>query len=252
MSSPLGAQCANPLEVTYLPTARLTPDKRNARTHPKRQIEQIKASIRAHGWANPILADETLTVIAGHGRLLAAKDLGMAEVPVITLQGLTEVQKRTLRLADNKIALGGGWDLELLKIELGELRAEGLELELTGFSVGEADVILADPLDPEDEVIPATPAEPVSRLGDIWRLGPHLVACGDIRDRDLTGRLMGCARADAAFLDAPYNVKIDGHAGGKGSIKHREFSLASGEMGRSAFASFLTEVHQAHADMSKP
>jgi DNA modification methylase len=249
----LTLQPTNPLEVIYLPPSQLTPDKRNARQHSKRQIEQIIASIRsAERFTNPILADEDHKIIAGHGRLSAAKAMGLEQVPVIVLAGMTEAQKRALRIADNKIALNSGWDLELLKIELEEIVAEGLDVELTGFSVGEVDVILADAIDPDDDVIPPTPAEPVSRLGDIWRLGPHLVACGDIRDRELRDRLMGGALADAAFLDAPYNVRIDGHAGGKGKIKHREFAMASGEMSRGGFTNFLTEVHQACADISKP
>ena len=144
------------------PLGSLVPDPRNARTHPKRQVEQIAASIRAFGFANPILVDAEGGIIAGHGRLLAAKAAGMAEVPTIVLPHLSEAQQRALRIADNKIALGAGWDLDLLKLELGELAVidVDLDLALTGFSSGEIDVILKSPADPEDELIPAVPVEP--------------------------------------------------------------------------------------------
>jgi DNA modification methylase len=253
MSHPFGPQHPKPLEVIYLPPSQLTPDKRNARTHPKRQVEQIIGSIRsAERFTNPILVDEDHKIIAGHGRLLAAKAMELNQVPVIVLAGMSEAQKRALRLADNKIALNSGWDLELLKIELEDIVADGLDIELTGFSVGEADVILAEPLDPDDDVVPATPAEPVSRLGDHWRLGAHVVACGDIRDQDLRERLMCGTLADAAFLDFPYNDPVNGHVGGKGKIKHREFAMGSGEMSRGGFMTFLTDGHQACADILKP
>ena len=142
--SPLAA---SQLSVTYRPVGDLIPDPRNARTHPKRQIEQLKASIGAFGFTNPILADPEGHIIAGHGRLQAAKALGFAEVPTITLSGLSETQKRALRIADNKIALNAGWDLEILQQELGELASIDVDIDptLTGFSTGEIDVILAHP-----------------------------------------------------------------------------------------------------------
>src|SRR6266481_827007 len=145
------------LAVIYRPLSDLVPDPRNARTHPKRQIEQIKASIAAFGFTNPILADPEGHIIAGHGRLQAARAMGLAELPVITLSGLSEIQKRTLRIADNKIALNAGWDLEILKLELGELASidVDIDLTLTGFSTGEIDVVLTSADDPDDEVIPA-------------------------------------------------------------------------------------------------
>ncbi|MGX7926882.1 TonB-dependent receptor domain-containing protein [Tsuneonella sp. HG094] len=143
-----------PLEVVYKPLASLTPDPRNARTHPKRQIEQIVRSIAAFGFTNPVLADEAGNLIAGHGRLRAAKEMGLAEVPVIELAGLSEPQKKALRLADNKIALNAGWDLEILKLELADLSLPeiDIDLSLTGFSAGEIDVVLGDTPDPDDEV----------------------------------------------------------------------------------------------------
>src|SRR3954463_6559161 len=161
-----------PLSVSYRATGSLKPDPRNARIHSKRQVEQIVASIRQFGFTNPILIDPEGVLIAGRGRLLAAKSMGLAEVPTIELVGLSDAQKRALRLADNKIALGAGWDLDLLKVELAELSELdfGMDLTVTGFSTGELDVLLSGNEDPDDDVIPPRPAEPRTRPGDIWVL----------------------------------------------------------------------------------
>ena len=155
-----------PLAITYCPVGTLRPDPRNARTHPKQQINQIVASIRQFGFVNPILADPDGRIIAGHGRLMAAKAIGLADVPTIYIPGLSETQKRALRIADNKIALGAGWDLDVLKMELAELGTLDLDFDLsvTGFSTGELDVILKVGAYPYDEVIPEVPASPRTRL----------------------------------------------------------------------------------------
>ena len=240
------------LEIRYRPVAELTPDPNNARTHPKRQIEQLKASIEAFGFTNPILADETGAMIAGHGRLIAATALGMRDVPVITLEGLSGPQKRALRLADNKIALNAGWDVEILQAELADLASVDVEIDpiLTGFSTGEIDVILDGAEDPDDEVIPAVPKTSRTRPGDIWVLGGHRLGCGDSRDTAFLQRVMGAgAQADAAFLDPPYNVKISGHANAKG--RHPEFAMASGEMDEAGFRAFLTETLGAATRVSR-
>src|SRR5215211_1202610 len=173
-----------PLSVSYRATGSLKPDPRNARTHSKRQVEQIVASIRQFGFTNPILIDSEGVLIAGHGRLLAAKSMGMAEVPTIKLVGLSDAQKRALRLADNKIALGAGWDLDLLRVEI--------------------DVLLGSNEDPDDDVIPPVPAKPRTKAGDIWLLGDHVIGCGDSRDLDFLQRVVGAgAQIHAAFLDPP-------------------------------------------------
>lgn len=241
-----------PLAVVYRTPASLTPDPRNARTHPKRQIAQIIASIGAFGFTNPILADEAGVVIAGHGRLRAAKEMGLDQVPVIELAGLSEAQKKALRLADNKIALNAGWDLEILKLELADLALPDIDIDLslTGFSPGEIDVVLSEASDPDDEVIPAVPVAPRVQAGDIWQLGEHRVGCGDGRDRAFLARLIGEGEQIAcAFLDPPYNVKINGHANAKG--RHREFAMASGEMSTVEFRSFLAETLGACASVSR-
>lgn len=243
---------AIPLTVIYQPIGGLAPDPRNARTHPKRQLQQIEASIRAFGFTNPILIDADGAIIAGHGRLLAAKAIGLAEVPTIALPHLSEAQKRLLRIADNKIALGAGWDLDLLKLELTELAVIDVDFDLTitGFSGGEIDVILKGQPDPEDEIIPAAPVTPRTKPGDIWILGEHRVGCGDGRDPGFLQAVVGeGAKVDAAFLDPPYNVRINGHANAKG--RHREFVMASGEMSNAAFQSFLSETLGACAGVSR-
>ena len=256
MASPpaLAAEAANRLlTVVYRPIASLTPDPRNARTHPRKQVAQIVASIREFGFTNPILADAEGRLIAGHGRLLAAREMGLTQVPVIALAGLTDVQKRALRLADNKIALNAGWDLEILKLELGELSMPEIEIDLalTGFASGEIDVILKECADPDDEIIPAVPRAPRTRAGDIWQLGEHRLGCGDGRDLTFLQEVVGeDVRIDAAFLDPPYNVKINGHVNAKG--RHREFAMASGEMTTSAFRTFLAETLGACAAVSRP
>jgi hypothetical protein len=240
------------LVVTYRAVGDLIPDPRNARTHSRRQIDQIRTSIEAFGFTNPILADPEGHLIAGHGRLQAARTMGFAEVPTITLSGLSEVQKRALRIADNKIALNAGWDLEILQLELGELASIDVDIDptLTGFSTGEIDVILSSPADPDDEVIPPLPATPRTKPGDIWILGQHRVGCGDGRDAGFLQRVIGHGtRVDTAFLDPPYNVRIGGHAVAAGS--HREFAMASGEMSEAQFRSFLADTLGAAARVSR-
>ncbi|THD64445.1 DNA methyltransferase [Phenylobacterium sp.] len=226
------------LELIYRRVEELKPHPNNARVHSKKQVAQIVASISEAGFANPILHDENDVIIAGHGRLLAAKQLKIETVPAIQLRGLSEAQKAALRVADNKIAQNSAWDPDLLRLELETIELEGLDLELTGFSTGEIDILRMDD-DPDDDQIPEVSEMAISRPGDIWRLNQHRLACGDVRDRELMAKLMAGVTADAAFLDPPYNVKVNGHAGGKGAIKHREFALASGEMSSSEFMAFL-------------
>ena len=163
------AASSDALAVEYRTVGSLKPDPRNARTHPKRQLEQIKASIKEFGFTNPVLIDEQSVIIAGHGRLRAAKEAGLAEVPTIVLAGLTDGQKRALSLADNKIALSASWDLDLLKLEFGDLAGMNFDLGLTGFSVGEIDIALSGANDPDDDHLPEIRPTPRTRPDDIWR-----------------------------------------------------------------------------------
>jgi DNA modification methylase len=239
------------LEVSYQNIGLVKADPRNARTHPKSQVEQIAASIRQWGFTNPILVDEDGCIIAGHGRLLGAKALGMTAVPTIVLSGLRPEDKRALRLADNRIALNSGWDTELLRVELADLSSMDLsfDLELTGFSAPELDIAVTKAKPPIEEEAPGLlPAVPVTQPGDIWILGPHRVGCGDCRD-GLIEQVMNGSLADAAFLDPPYNIKISGFAVAKG--RHPDFQMAVGEMSAQQFQDFLIETLGACARISR-
>ena len=236
------------LSIVYRPVAALQPYAKNARRHPKKQIKQIAASIREIGFVVPVIVDRGDSIIAGHGRVEAAKALGMEQVPTVQLDGLTEAQVRTLRLADNKLALGAEWDWELVAEELESLSALNVDLDLTGFSQAEIDLNLdaireSDPRDrpPEDET-PGVGDVAVSRPGDLWALGRHLVLCGDARSADDIARLMNGQQVDLVFTDPPYNVPIDGHARGRGRVRHRDFDMAVGEMSQAEFTAFLAET----------
>ncbi|MDZ4865835.1 MAG: ParB N-terminal domain-containing protein [Alphaproteobacteria bacterium] len=198
------------------------------------------------GFTNPVLIDAERQIIAGHGRVAAATLLGIEAVPCLRLDHLSEAEKRAYILADNKLALNAGWDREVLAIEL-QHRVEGqFDVTLTGFSVCEVDIVLAEAAsadpnggDHPDDLIPEAedPANAVTISGDIWRLGRHLLICGDARDPSTFAALMGGDRADMIFTDPPYNVPIDGHVCGSGKIHHREFAMGTGEMSSAVFTS---------------
>ena len=240
------------LKVQYLDPALLKPYANNARTHPKRQIDQIVASIEAFGPTNPILVTPALEIIAGHGRLIAYKKLGLSLVPVIILARLSPAQVRALRIADNKIALNSGWDVELLRLEIPAIQYidATFNVELTGFSVGEID-ILQNPKDTTGvDDIPTSRSEPRSRFGDIWQLGDHRVGCGDSRDSQFLRTVIGAdSTIDCAFLDPPWNVSIRNHANVK--ARHREFAMASGEMTKAEFTSFLFDALRTCVEVSR-
>jgi DNA modification methylase len=232
------------LTIEYLTLDALRPDPRNARTHSKKQVQDLANLMREVGFKGTILINPERTIIAGHCRLRAAKLVGLDKVPTITVHGLTPQQENLLRIADNKMALNSGWDMDLLKIQLGEIRADGLNLELTGFSVGEIDVALKLPSDPDDEVVPAVPRLAVSRPGDTWICADHRVHCGNLLDDVSLPALMAGELADLAVFDAPYNVKINGFANAKG--RHAEFKMASGEMSPDEFRIFIDGFIGAH------
>jgi len=221
---------------------------RNARTHSDKQINQIKASINQFGFNNPILIDASDTIIAGHGRWLAAKKLNMTEVPTICLDHLSENEIKAYILADNKLAELAGWDQEILALELQHLTSLDLnfDIEITGFEAGEIDFIIdgavAGALDPADEVIePKTNGPAQTKPGDLWLLGKHKLYCGDTLSEASYAALMGEERTQMVFTDPPYNVPIEGHVCGKGSIKHREFEMGVGEMTGHEFTNFLAK-----------
>ncbi|WP_187430936.1 hypothetical protein ROLI_033250 [Roseobacter fucihabitans] len=229
--------------ITMRPVDDLRPYANNPRTHSKKQIRQIADSIREFGWTNPVLVDADGGVIAGHGRIAAAKLLGMSEVPVLQLDHMSEAQKRAYVIADNKLAENAGWDTDLLAIELQGLLDLSIDfdIELTGFETGEIDVLLAPETaaEPEPVPLPETDQPPVSRPGDLWLIGKHRLLCGDALNPDDWRMLMDQDKAQMIFIDPPYNVPIAGHVSGLGAVKHREFAMASGEMSQDAFTGFL-------------
>lgn len=197
--------------VTRVKVAKLVPYARNSRTHTPDQVDQIAASIREWGWTTPVLVDEAGSIIAGHGRVLAAKKLGIGEVPVMTASGWSDAQKRAYVIADNKLALNAGWDNDLLKLEFEELEGLDFNLSLTGFSSDELSALLAEKLegltDPDE--IPDEPLEPVTVLGDVWQLGNHRIICGDSTDADCVGKLLGSVKPHLMVTDPPYGVEYD-------------------------------------------
>ena len=221
----------------------------NARTHSKKQVNQIANSIVGFGWTYPILIDEHGNIIAGVGRYLAAQQLGLRKVPVIVMTGLSDAEKRALALADNKIAANAGWDRALLASELGDLATLlpecNLDLEITGFEPAEFDALVADFSDSEQDLAdePAKLAPlPVSRKADYWLLGHHRLLCGDACDESDMRALLSRERAAMVFADPPYNVQISSIVG-RGKIKHREFASASGEMSPEEFEGRLHPLH---------
>jgi DNA modification methylase len=233
--------------IEMLATSTLTPYKGNARTHSRKQVRQIADSIKRFGFTAPILVDDNGTIIAGHGRVEAAKLLGLAAIPTLRLSHLSETEKRAYILADNKLAQNAGWDHEILAVELQGLIEVDFDVGLTGFEVPEIDVILEDAdaakaegNGPEDRIPEPRSDRCTTRLGDVWILGKHRIICGNALDEADYVRLLGDEKAEFVFTDPPYNVRIDGNVCGKGAIKHREFAMASGEMTKEAFTEFLT------------
>jgi DNA modification methylase len=235
----------SPRSVELIDLAKLKPATRNARTHSKRQIDQISTSIQRFGFTNPVLIDDDNGIIAGHGRVAAARQLGLAGVPCVRLSNMTEAEKRAYVIADNKLALNAGWDQEILAIELQGLMDLGVDVSITGFELPEIDMILtgADEASPEpdrpEDRHPQPMPDPVTRLGDKWVLGRHVLLCGDAKDPMAVRELMGGLKADMVFTDPPYNVAIEGNVSGLGRTHHREFVEASGEMSKAEFTEFL-------------
>ncbi|MBZ9727197.1 site-specific DNA-methyltransferase [Mesorhizobium sp. CO1-1-11] len=236
----------NSPSIEMQPVAALRPYTGNARTHSKKQIRQIAESISRFGFTNPILVSDAGEIIAGHGRVMAAKELGIVAVPTLRLSHLSAEERRAYIVADNKLALNAGWDTEFLAIELQALIDIDFDVKLTGFSLAEIDLTLdharnaSAAANDVADLIPELPSAPVSRQGDVWLLGRHRLHCGDARSSDNVARLMSGETADLIFTDPPYNVAIDGNVGGLGSVRHREFAFASGEMSNAEFTEFLT------------
>jgi hypothetical protein len=240
---------ASDRKMELVAVARLKPYGANARTHSKKQIRQIADSIQRFGFTNPVLIDDEGMIVAGHGRVAAAKLLKLTAVPALRLSHLSDAEKSAYILADNRLAEKAGWDKELLAIELQGLIELDFDVEITGFDMPEIDLVLEDADEakressgPEDKVPDPLPSFTVSALGDMWIMGSHRLFCGDARDNSAYQNLLGGDKAEFVFTDPPYNVAIDGHVCGKGAIRHRDFAMASGEMSAEAFTGFLADV----------
>jgi DNA modification methylase len=237
------------MKIDYMRVRDLRPYPNNARTHSKKQVRQIANSIAKFGFCNPVLIDDDGQIIAGHGRVEAAKLLGIDAVPTCRLSHLSEADKRAYILADNKLAEKAGWDKQLLAIELQYLIDLDVEIELTGFEMPEIDIVLEDAREadgastgPEDCVPQYSSGPAVTRSGDLWLLGNHRLLGADARDAAAYDRLLEGAKSEFVFTDPPYNVAIDGNVCGLGRIRHREFAMGCGEMSEVEFTTFLKTV----------
>ena len=238
------------LQITYRPISDLRPRAGNPRTHSQKQIDQIARSIQRFGFASPVLIDKDDGIVAGHGRITAAKPLGLTEVPTVCLADMSEADVRAYVIADNRLAENAGWDRNLLGVEfqyLADLDVD-FDLCLTGFELPEIDAILSD-IGTEvakgipDDAVPASAAGPaVTRPGDVWQIGRHRLICGDALQTETYAQLLGEEKAGMVFADPPYNLPIAGHVSGLGKAQHREFAMASGEMASQEFANFLFRV----------
>jgi DNA modification methylase len=235
--------------IEYISIDRLIPYSKNSRTHDDAQVAQIAASIKEFGWTNPILVDGTKGVIAGHGRLLAARKLGMDKVPTIELKDMTETQKKAYVIADNRIALNSGWDTSMLSLELQELK-DDIDLSLLGFDPNELDALL-NPIEEtegltDEDAVPDVPDEPKTKLGDIYILGNHRLMCGDSTSIDDAEKLMNGLLADLVFTDPPYNVDYSGRgANNLGTIKNDNMSAED-------FEQFCRDIFTTYSAIMKP
>jgi DNA modification methylase len=235
-------------QVAARPISELRPHAGNARKHTAAQIRAIEKSIRVFGFNAPVLADKEGHILAGHGRVEAAKRIGLSHVPVIYLDHLTETEAKAYMLADNKLTDRSSWDESLLAVQLKELTelALSFDIDATGFELPEIDFRVQsleeiDSIDRGND-FEVTTGQPTSALGDVWRLGDHRILCGSALDPSAVSNFLAGQKAAAAFTDPPYNVKIDGHVSGKGAVHHREFPMATGEMSEAEFTAFLTSA----------
>ena len=243
-------------EIENIKLEKLSPYDNNPRTHSAKQIEQIVNSIKQFGFTIPILIDENDMILAGHGRLLAAKEMDLITVPCLRATSMSEAQKRAYIIADNKLTENGGWYNELLIEEFQYLESLDLDFDLsiTGFETAEIDILLSDEKENKDnDNIPDVDetGQAITSTGDVWLLGKHKVICGDSLKSETYETLLGHEKAGLVFTDPPYNVAIDGHVCGKGNIKHEEFAMASGEMSKEEFTKFLKTASERMIEFSK-
>ena len=251
MKSASSAQAKNPASKTSgiinRPPEDLKPWPGNPRTHSDKQLVKLKASIQKFGFTAPVLVDEEGVILSGHGRVLAAKALDLATIPTRIIPSLTEAKKRAYVIADNKLAQLSAWDDAALKAEMEILIRDEFDIETTGFSTAEVDIMFDDPAapvsnDPDDLQSEDIPEEITSRKGDLWLLGNHRLLCGDALDVACYQTVIQDEQAQMTITDPPYNVRINGHVCGGGKVRHKEFAMASGEMSPSEFTTFLSSA----------
>jgi len=226
------------ISIRYVSVADLIPYAANSRTHSDTQVTQIAASIREFGFTNPILVNGEKTIIAGHGRLMAAKKLGLNEVPVISLEHLTKAQQKALVIADNQLALNAGWDIDMLKVEIEGLKLEDFDLDLLGFDDNFLDGLFdKEPSEglTDEDAVPEAPETPITVQGDVWVLGNHRLMCGDSTSIDAVEKLMNGNKVDLVFTDPPYNVAFNGRSGRHDVIKNDNLP-------QDEFKSFIADV----------
>ena len=250
----------NTLQIRYVNPAELRPHPRNARTHSERQIEQIATSIRSFGFNNPVIVDDAGLILAGHGRVLAAIKLRLAQVPCVPLRHLSDAKRRAFMLADNRLGELSDWDEGMLAHELEELCVsdEPFEITDTGFDMPKIDVLIEElhkptaDVDPADAAIDPAHVEAVARPGDLWLLGRHRLFVGSALEQESYKVLLDGMAAQMIFIDPPFNVRIQGHVSGLGKARHSEFLMASGEMSDAEFETFLRTAFQRLVDASVP
>lgn len=240
-------QAADDRQIEIRSIDDITPYARNSRTHSDEQVAQIAASIREFGWTTPILIDEEGSVICGHGRLLAARKLGQAEVEVIVARGWSDAKKRAYVIADNKLALNAGWDMELLALELADLKEFDFDLGLTGFSDEELSKLLPDKTDgnTDQDEVPEVPADPITKPGDVWLMGKHRLLCGDSTSVDDMEKLTSGQLVDMWLTDPPYNVAYEGGTKDK-------LTIQNDNMGDEQFRAFLRDAYVTADTVMKP
>lgn len=242
----------NHIQLIEVRLDRLQFAKRRLRKHGEAQIAALKTSLIRFGFVSPILVTGSGEIVAGEARVEAAKALGLTTAPAVRVEHLSAEEIRAYRIADNKLAESADWDNEALRLEIAELVELDISLDGLGFETGELDVLLEGEQSGDEPAIPAPYDVPVTRKGDVWRIGDHRLICGDALKSETYADLLGDMQVDAVFTDAPYNVKIDGNVCGSGGTRHREFVMASGEMSTAEFGQFLRSAHERLFEVLKP